>query len=223
MTPDDPTTHHAHPPFAAPKCIGTQVLAPRTLPLAGRRTLLRPIEPPDYDHLYWLACSAHTAFRTRSRGEGLSFSRFRGVLWNKILVQFVIEDRARPGKLIGLVFASQANFRDQTAFMGCLLDPAVEGEGWPLEGPALFISYLFEVFPFRKILLEVLEFNFGPLASGLGRYFEEEGRLEQYAFYDDRFWDLHLLAVWRDAWERLADRLGVSLRERPSIIPEPEA
>ncbi len=78
-----------------------------------------------------------------------------------------------------------------------MLDTTARGAGWPLEAGVLFCNYLFKNFNFRKLYVEVPGFNFGQLERGLGRFFEEEGRLSEHDYYDGRYWDLVIMTLDR--------------------------
>nr|MDT0665497.1 hypothetical protein [Micromonospora sp. DSM 115978] len=53
------------------------------------------------------------------------------------------------------------------------------------------------VWNYRKIYMECPEYNYGQLASGAGRWFEVEGRLKDFNYYDGQYWDEYLLAISR--------------------------
>jgi RimJ/RimL family protein N-acetyltransferase len=76
------------------------------------------------------------------------------------------------------------------------------GRGWGVEAGALFITYLFATWSFRKLYAESLAFTWGAVASGVERVFREEGCLRDHEFYQGRYWDLHIAAVYRTDWER---------------------
>jgi RimJ/RimL family protein N-acetyltransferase len=188
------------------------------LKLVGRLTRLRVIEDKDIDYLYRLCGDEEILFRWRHQGETLSPQSFAQALWQQVIAQFVIEHRKSRNPL-GLVAAYQADFRNGYAYLAVLLDPIVIGTGWILEAPALFITYLFQVFNFRKIYLEVPEYNLDAISSGVGRVFAEEGCLKGHRYLDGRYWNLFLLAIYRDEWQernRYVRRFSESLNVQRS-------
>jgi RimJ/RimL family protein N-acetyltransferase len=188
----------------------------RQPPLTGRRVRLRSIFPSDYDYLYALATSEDMGYRWRFRGMSPSPEAFPQGLWHQVLAQFIIE-RVENGQRLGLVVAFDANERNGWCHIAMLLDPNVAGTGWVLEAGALFVNYLFTLWNFRKLYAEVLEFNYRSFSSGGGgRFFHEEGRLKDHEFYAGRYWDLLLIALYRDDWEhrpRVFRKLLASLRD----------
>lgn len=182
--------------------------APETAPetargpsLTGRRVHLRPVHPSDYEYLYALATGEQTGFRWRYRGVSPSPESFAQGLWQQVIAQFVVERRS-DGERLGHVVAFDANERNGFCHIGILLDPEVEGAGWAFEAAALFVEYLFTLWPFRKLYGEVLEFNYAAFESGRDRWFREEGRLRAHEYHDNRYWDLVLVALHREDWER---------------------
>jgi RimJ/RimL family protein N-acetyltransferase len=72
---------------------------------------------------------------------------------------------------------------------------------YSFEAFGLAIEYLFKGWPFRKIYLEVADYNLNQFGSILRRFAREEGRLRDHLYLDRRWWDLVLIAIWRDDWE----------------------
>ena len=170
---------------------------PKIPVLDGSRTRLRHLRPADYPVLYELAFTGDTAWRWRYRGDSLRYEDFVSSLWQNVTAQYVIEEKA-TGALAGMISVYSYRPRDQHAHLSLLLAPAARGAAWPFEAVAIFINYVFTVWPLRKLYLESLEFNYETLQSGKGIWFEEEGRLRSHEYLDGRWWDLHLMAIWRD-------------------------
>lgn len=64
-----------------------------------------------------------------------------------------------------------------------------------------FLSHLFESYPIRKIYCQVYAYNehSRSLIQRIG--FEEEGRFKEYVWWQDRYWDLHVLSLRRSVWQ----------------------
>lgn len=156
--------------------------------------------PGDYDRLYDLATCEQNGYRWRFRGTTPSPEAFVHSLWNQVLAQFAVTAHAAPAVPVGLVVANRADFRSQHCYLAAVLEPGAAPTGWGMEVLGLFISYLFESFNLRKIYFESLSFNLSQFASGIGRFFVEEGRLRGHDFYGGRWWDLHVMAIYREQW-----------------------
>jgi RimJ/RimL family protein N-acetyltransferase len=82
-----------------------------------------------------------------------------------------------------------------------LVEPSARSSMLTVSGFALFVDYLFAGWNFRKLYLEIPEYNYPPMKSFASRFFAEEGRLAEHAFMAGRWWDLIIVALWRKHWE----------------------
>ena len=84
-----------------------------------------------------------------------------------------------------------------------------------VEAVALAIDYAFETWPWRKLYLEVPEYNLELFRSGLDRYFvRDKGVLREHVYLDGRYWDVHVLAITREMWATWAVPSLARLRAR---------
>jgi RimJ/RimL family protein N-acetyltransferase/acyl carrier protein len=174
-------------------------------PMTGRHVRLSVIDQRHLGYLYELSLRPEVGYRWRFRGLTPSPDEFRQSMWSGVLAQFAIETSA--GKPIGLVQAFKADFRHGYAFLAILLEPSLRKRGWPLEAPILFLNYVFTNWSFRKLYAESLEFNLVQFSSAIGEMFEQEGCLRDHEFYDGRYWDMHVLSISRDTWDKVGPRL----------------
>lgn len=180
------------------------VAGPPGTPLATRRVRLRPVRDADLPFLYALMTAPESGARVRFAGATPSPSQVAATLWEDVLAQFVIESAS--GEAIGLFVVSSPNFRDGYAYFSVLGRPDMLGRGRVAEGGMLGVHYAFSTWPFRKLYMESSETSYAAFGSGLGRFFAEEGRLRQHAYFDGRYQDLRILAVYRETWAALAPR-----------------
>ena len=75
----------------------------------------------------------------------------------------------------------------------------------------MLFQYLFHTYEFRKIYLDVHDFKEGSFGSVIANSCVEEGRFSQHTWYDDRYWDMVRLALYRDKWPELRDRARLVL------------
>lgn len=172
--------------------------------LVGRRVRLRPVTPDDYDWLYDVALSPEIGFRWRNRGATPSPEAFVEGLWRGVLAQFMVE-RIQSDETIGNVFAYSADHMSGVASVAIMVLPKYTKQGWALEAAGLFVDYLFRVWNFRKLYADSPDYTAGAFSGGVGRFFREEGCLRDHEYYDGRYWDLHIFALYRDEWEKIAD------------------
>jgi len=172
--------------------------------LATHRVRLRPVRDADLPFLYGLMTAPEAGARVRFAGATPSPAQVASSLWEDVLAQFIIATAA--GQAIGLFVISSPNFRDGYAYFSVLGMPGATGRGTVAEGGMLGVHYAFSTWPFRKLYMEASETSYGAFGSGLGRLFAEEGRLRNHAYFDGRYQDLRILAVYRETWARLAPR-----------------
>jgi RimJ/RimL family protein N-acetyltransferase len=176
---------------------GAMALGPPDV--ATRRVRLRIVTPADTPFLYTLSTAPEASYRWRYRGGTPSTDQFAHDLWQGVLAQFLLIKRD-SGEPVGLLVAYQADLANRTCYFALLGDLDGSDPGLMLEGALLFITYLFHTWDLRQVYAEVPGYTLDSFASGMGRYFVEEGRLVEHSFHAGRYWDLHLLAIHREAW-----------------------
>lgn len=175
----------------------------RPAPLRTRRVRLRTIADSDSAFLYELMSAPTAGGRVRFAGATPSPEQIASTLWDSVLAQFVVESTS-SGRPLGLVALTSPNFRDGWSYLSAVALPDAQGSGLVAEGALLAVDHAFRTWPFRKIYLEVTATSYPAFRSGLGRFFVEEGRLAEHAFWDGAYVDLHVLAVPRATWAELA-------------------
>ena len=171
--------------------------------MSTRRIRLRVITGQDRHFLYEIMTSPQSGGRVRFGGATPSPDKIAASLWESVLAQFIIEG-FNSQKPLGLVAITSPNFRDGFAYISALGPPETQGRGLIAEGVLLGFHYAFTTWPFRKIYMEATEESYKAFKSGLGRFFIEEGRLKEHAFWNGRFIDVLILAVYRQVWAELA-------------------
>lgn len=170
----------------------------------GTQVYLRPVTPQDYPGLRMADLSPQLGARWRFRGATPTPEQW--VQANQpMLAQFLVFSTAR-NEALGVVSAYQQNFQDQHAHVAVASSRDEDRSPLLLLGAALFVEYLFRGWNFRKLYFELPEFNLPRVAHGLNRVLVEEGRLREDLYYDGRFWDRVILALYRTTWEAWSPR-----------------
>lgn len=168
--------------------------------LHGRHVYLRPVTPGDYPWLQQAELSSELAMRWRFRGSTPSPEQWTQVIWAGALAQFLVIE-GRSDEPAGIVDLYRANFQQGHAALGAARFSDGKSPVMIL-GIALFLRYVFACWNFRKIYMELPEYNYSQFASGLGRMFEIEGRLREHNYFDGELWDELVLAIYRDGWAK---------------------
>ncbi|ADP81352.1 GNAT family N-acetyltransferase [Pseudofrankia inefficax] len=165
--------------------------------LAGQFFRLVPVLPQAAPFLYGLAVSPEVGFRWRYRGAVPAYQQFeQHDMWNGILAQFLVES-IQTNQPAGHVMCYNPDLSLGNAYIGAAMTGQYLGSGIAAEPVRLFINYVFDVWPFRKLYLEMPEFNFQQFASVSNRGLHVEARLRDHDYYRGRRWDRLILAAYR--------------------------
>ena len=146
---------------------------------------------------------AVAARRAPDAGPSASFG---GMLNEGVYAQFAVETSANPPVLLGLLSAYDAD----TAAGHCYVAFHNTGVDHPIRGRMIgamvgFLDYLFYVAPFRKLYVDVPEYNIGIFDGFQDSLLVEEGRLHDHFFLGGRFHDRVIFAIYREAFEAISD------------------
>jgi hypothetical protein len=170
--------------------------------LRGRDVYLRPVAPEDYHSLHAVELSEQLGPRWRFRGATPSPEQWSQVTWSSTLAQFLVVAR-QSNKPIGIAAVHQANFQDGFAYMSAAhFDPSRPSPAMMI-GLVIFLEYVFTCWDFRKLYMEVPEYNYERFASVVERYGQLEGRLRDHLYFAGRHWDQLTVAIYRDRWREV--------------------
>jgi hypothetical protein len=124
-------------------------------------------------------------------------------LWNGVLAQYLVIERKRA-KTIGLVAAYQADFNNGHAYIAAAKFQPDQQSPTMMLGLGLFLRYLFWCWDFRKLYLEIPEYNLGQFRSAVGRYIEIEGTLRSHIALGGQRWDQHIASITKEQWTMTA-------------------
>jgi hypothetical protein len=185
----------------------TERAAEFTVPkIRGPYATLRSVGPEDYQALRGLETSSDMSTRWRLRGQTPSPEQWAQSLWNGVLAQFIVME-TKTSKPMGLVAVYRPNFQEGHAYLAAGRFDLNEQTPVMIFGVAMFLEYVFSCWDFRKLYMELPEFNYPQFQSGLGKFFEVEGRLRDHTFGSGRYWDELTLALYRDRWREQGSRL----------------
>ena len=174
--------------------------------MCTRRIRLRIITDRDSMFIYDLMTSPDAGGRVRFAGATPSPDKIATSLWDSVLAQFIVEGVSQSQPL-GMVAITSPNFRDGYAYLSALGTVEAQGAGLVAEGALLGFHYAFTTWPLRKIYMESTEESYKGFSSGLDRFFQEEGRLLRHTFWNGKYMDTIILAVYRETWAHFAPRM----------------
>jgi len=169
---------------------------------------LRQVLDQDMAFLFRLLTNprrAHLWMRARMGCDEASFSElWAGWCSGVMASRFIVES---SGQAIGLVFEYDRSVEDGHSKVTALLEEERTGRGGGVIATALHVDWLFHVLPLQKVYCEVYSYN--PSVIGILRKLGlvEEGVLRSDRFFNGSYWDMHVLALYRRDWPRIAARL----------------
>ena len=155
-----------------------------------------------------------------SAGVGLSTDQVQRLLWEGVLCQFVIEDRAN-GFPLGLVTGHQAEWNRLAISFHATIEPELVHDIAVSEAVLRFLDYLFATFAIRKLYVEYPEGDqtLAVIEKALGQrgrdVLQREGCLRSWVTIEGRPHDVVIASVLRTTWESSAD-IGPS-RSEPNL------
>ena len=177
--------------------------------LRSRGAQLRPVRVSDSGWLYELLVSERGS-RWRYRGRTPSPTEFEGDLWRAVYSQWVVEDTdSQPVGLVGLY-----NHMPAVAAAHLFAIGATDCGHTISEGAGLLLEWGFNELDIDKVWIETPEFNLVQFRS-IQDFAQIEGQLRNFDHWHGRFWDLYILSVTQQNWERSRARGTLRSRQVP--------
>lgn len=191
---------------------------------AFREISLRPVVDDDLPFLFRLFVDpgrCHLWMQGRQVYDERGFHQ-AWISWSTEMMRakFIVQACGRP---VGLVFDYDRTLEDGYTKVTVLLEETNTGRGAGVVATALFLDWLFEAVPLRKVFMDVYGYN-RPVLGMLRKVgFAEEGVLKEMRFWNGAYWDLHVFALARQGWPAVRDRVlrrTTSERSQPPAVPE---
>jgi hypothetical protein len=184
--------------------------------LTGRHVFLRPVRSEEHAWLRMADLSVQLGVRWRFRGATPSMAQWSQLSEAALAQLLVVRSSDRAALGIATVYAH--NFQDQHAFLALASFSPGGRSPLVLMGGAMFIDYVFSCWAFRKLYLEMPEYNLAQFARGINRLFVQEGQLRGHHYYRGRWWDKLIFALYRERWEERSPRVLAAAMPRPSKV-----
>lgn len=156
--------------------------------------------------LYLMAVAGEDAFRWRYRGATPSPDVFVQQFWEGTTAAYVAVDRSTQSAM-GFVSLYNVNFHSNFGYMQALSTRSYIRTGLFIEAIVLAVHHWFEVWDFRKLYMEVPEFNLPQFGSAVGKFLIEEGRLRSHERFGSQLWDHIIFALYAENWRSHGSRL----------------
>lgn len=178
---------------------------PRWLPLGrdtrnlvSARVRLDSVQAGHMEYLHRLAASDDVGLRWRFGGVAPTIREFQRSLHHGVFAQFVPVLR-HSGQPFGHVLAYQMDPLNGHVHIGGVTEARLHRTGYPMEAFVIFLRYLFTNWNFRKIYMDLPEYNRPQVfAAGLIDGIEEEARLRDVTYFDGSWWDWSIVSISRN-------------------------
>lgn len=204
--------------------LGLAVAEPASM--RSRRLIARVPGPADLSTVYDWVNDPLISYRWRARGVQLSPAQFEESISTTSAHFIGYHLRSDQPVAYGAVFA--LDLRAQHAQVGLLSSPKFLGTGIAIELGALLVRYAFDVYPLRKIYLEMASFNRGPLEQILSSYATLEAEIPEHVYWNGALHTTLMFSLSRDVWfgaaqDRWLPFLGPSRGAPPSTSDRSDA
>lgn len=108
------------------------------------------------------------------------------------------------GKAVGFLYAYEFTLKDLHCKLCMDICDTLRGIGVGGIAAIMYLDYLFDTYPLRKVYSTVYEYNKQSLLSNIRAGFCEEGVLKEYRYYNGKYYDMHFFSITR---ERFATNL----------------
>lgn len=124
---------------------------------------------------------------------------------NECANSFFIVDKKKE-KLIGSVGYSFMNLENGNFFAGTYIRPEYRKSSIHIEGWLIFLNYMFQYFPVKKVVASVLDFNKDSLDNAISAGFKIEGIRKKHVFVQGEYHDEYLIAMFKDEFYNLFNK-----------------
>jgi hypothetical protein len=171
--------------------------------LEGIEIRLGPAQSHHLPFLHDLAVRHELAFRWLRPAAVVGPAELERALAAQALECHIVSDRS-TGRPVAMVACYDADLQHGHAKVALTAanDPGAILLG--LHGATLFVEYLFSVWQFRRLYVEVPEDWSHVANAGAFSFARQEARLRDHCFYQGAYHDLLVLAVDRERWQEAA-------------------
>lgn len=130
---------------------------------------------------------------------------FEGWLMNQLKYawhDFFIVEEGQTGAFMGFVYSYEFLPNDGHSKICVYLTPEYRNSGLGALAAIQFMKLLFTQYSLRKLFITIYDYNQESLASNLQAGFVKEGCLKEYRYLDQKYYDLHILAIERAVFEQ---------------------
>lgn len=173
----------------------------------GKHICLKAASEEDFDFFYHVRSQIQLAPLWQNHrmmpDKEEYFAFLKNVSHNLFIILKPIEKGFEP---IGFLYDYDYNAEDGYSFISSAMLKVEMGKELGAEANWLFLFWLFETYPLRKICAEVYEYNQRSLSTIKKAGFQEEGCFLKHRYWQGRYWNIYRLSIFREDWATRKER-----------------
>lgn len=114
----------------------------------------------------------------------------------------------KNGETAGTIYSYNCNLIHGWVYIATYLRPEFRKKGIGPKAWALFVEYLFNNFPFRKVYCEVYGFNKLSLSTLKSGNLEVQAQFPEHIFWQGSYYDMYIMALTRENLDIVKSRLS---------------
>jgi RimJ/RimL family protein N-acetyltransferase len=172
--------------------------------LRSSRVGLRSVNPDDADAIADVVNDPSVSWLLPTRGRFISPDQLLSDLTQDLPHVSIAYERSsgQALTLFALLGQSERNGVGELSFYS-LRRSSNPKSGISMEGLALFLSFLFNGLGIRKLLAKVQDCDLPQFAAAEDALLRREGLLKDHVRDGEGFQDVHVFAIWREAWSEV--------------------
>ena len=120
--------------------------------------------------------------------------------------QFMIIMNVKKQIPVGFIYSYDYNIKDNYLYLAVCLEDNARNSVIGAEAGMIFLNYLFKNYPIRKIYCTVYEYNKMCMSFLKNAGFKPEGILKEHRYFDGKYYDMNILAFYREWLPELSGR-----------------
>jgi RimJ/RimL family protein N-acetyltransferase len=175
----------------------------------GRWVTLRPVLPPDYPVLYTWASDLRSLYLWSLDRRVPSYQEFVARIERSLseTQSYLVSERATEAP-IGFCQAYDMNLSEGWGSFLLFMSEDYRKRPHAAEAALILLDLMFKYFPLRKIYADSFEYNRDSYDILINSGFREEARLPNHIWYEDRYWAIIKLALYREDFNVERERVA---------------
>ena len=126
---------------------------------------------------------------------------------NYIYHEFMIIINVKKQIPIGFIYSYDYNLQNNYFYIAICIEDKERNATFGAEAGIIFLNYLFNYYPIRKVYCTVYEYNKQSMKFLQNAGFKIEGILKEHRYFNGKYHNMNILAFYREEFPTLTQRL----------------